>query len=843
MFWNGRESYREGVDQLENTVEDNYNKILPVFNYGTENDALSLNPYMDKAIEKASINIQRHSMFFNRKEYVSKIDDSYLLIGLGYFYKQEYNKARRTFEFVVNEYKNNEIKYEAMLWLGNTYNQLKKYKRAQSVLDNLQNEIDKNPQVPKDVVKFLPLVRADMYIHQEKYIQAIDYLKDAIYLRHKKKLDARAKFILGQIYQKEDELYVASEYYNKVIKRNPPYEMAFNAAINLATCYDTRYEENSKGITKKLKKMLKEDKNKDFLDQIYFALADIAFKDSNDTLAINYLRLSVSTSVSNDYQKVTSALKLGGIYFDTKEYILAQAYYDTALQILPEDYPNYSQLKAKGTHLNELIENLLVVQTEDSLQMVAALSEEDRNAIIDKIIQDLIEEEERQKELEEQMMAMGGDMNMGRSENPMMGGPSGKGGWYFYNPAALSHGFSEFRKKWGNRKLEDNWRLSNKKAIDIPSGDDEVIALEGDSLASDSTVIIANDPHKREYYLQDLPMTEGQIDTSNIKIQGALFNLGFIYKERFDDIPRSKESFENLISRFPDNKYLLQTYYQLFRIYSNQDSIDKAEYYKNLLVEKFPDSDYAKLLLDPDYYKELEAQKNLAINLYNETYQHYTDEHYYTVYSNSTRALSEFEEPIEILAKFEYLRALSLGKIEVVDSLQAALENMVIKYPNSEVTPLAQNILDYLKGPIDTTGTSIEEQPKEEVFDISLYDFNPNSKQMFALIVSDDYVNINALKVRISDFNSKYFTLTNLSITNILIDASTHFIMVGNFNEIDLAMNYYNAIIENEYVFANLAREEYDGFVLAQENYPIFYKDKDVKKYLAFFQQNYLEDQ
>ncbi len=241
-----------------------------------------------------------------------------------------------------------------------------------------------------------------------------------------------------------------------------------------------------------------------------------------------------------------------------------------------------------------------------------------------------------------------------------------------------------------------------------------------------------------------------------------------------------------------------------------------------------------------NYFKELEAEKNRAITLYNETYEHYTSGHYYTVYSNSNRALSSFDEPEEILAKFEYLRALAIGKIEVVDSLQAALEVLVAKYPDSEVKPLAQNILDYLTGPIDTT--SIEETP-EEVFDLTMYEFNAGSKQIFALVVDDSKVNINALKVRISDFNSKFYSLENISITNILLNLQSHFVMVGNFEDIESALNYFHAIMKNEYVFANLSEEDYNGFVIAQENYPVFYKDKDVEKYLAFFKQNYLENE
>ena len=834
MFWNGRESYREGVTQLQQSVKDNYNKILPVFNYGTESDAQGMNPFMDRAIEKASVNIQRHSMYFNRKEYVVWIDDSYMLIGLGYFYKQEYSKARRTFEFIINEYKDNEIKYEAMLWLGNSYNQMGKYKRARSVLDNLENELDKNPKVSNKVVKMLPLVKADLYILQEKYEQAKEPLIDALYLRQKKNVDARVRFILAQIFQQEEEFYKASEYYRQVIKKNPPYAMAFNAAINLAGSYDTRYGDNSKDIVKQLNKMLKEDKNIEYQDQIYFALADIAFKEKNDTLAIQHLAKSVATSKSNNFQKATSALKLAQIYFFVPEYELAQAYYDTAIQVLPEDFPDYKNIKGLSLYLTDLVNNLITIELQDSLQHLAIMSEDERNGIIDQIIEETIKEEERQKELDELKLLAG---NTSAVPTNAMSGTSG-GEWYFYNNTAKSYGLTEFRKKWGARKLEDNWRLSNKKAVFDPSQEDQITQL--DSISGDSTIFVSKDPHTREYYLKDIPFTEAQLVVSDSLIEEALYNLGFIYKDKLIDSPKAIESFESLLDRFPMNKNKLQVYYQLFRLYTNDENLEKAEIYKNLIIDQYPESDYAKLLLDPDYYKELEARRNLAQTLYDETYEHYEAERYYTVYSNSSRALTEFEEPPEILAKFEYLRAISLGKIEVVDSLQVALEKLVMKYPDSEVTPLAQNILDYLKDPSDTTKTTKE---PEEFIDVSIYEFNPGSKQIFALIVPDNKININALKVRISDFDKKYYSLLNLSITNILLDASTHFIMVGNFNTIDEAMDYYNAIITNEYVYANLTEDDYDGFVIAQENYPIFYKDKDLKKYLTFFRQNYFEEQ
>ncbi|MBM3436334.1 MAG: tetratricopeptide repeat protein, partial [Bacteroidetes bacterium] len=474
MFWNGRESYREGVTQLNKTVKDNYNDILRVYNYGTESDGQSMNPFMDKAIEKASLNIERHSMYFNRREYVRWIDDSYMLIGLSYFYKQDYNKARRTFEFVSGEYKDNSIRYDALLMLANSYIQLKKYKRTQSVLDNLVSEMDKDPKAPQRVEKLIPLVSADMFILQKKYSQAKEPLLNSLYFNQKKNTEARIKFILGQIYQHEGELYKAMDFYKEVIKMNPPYEMAFNAAINLAQSYDVRYGVDSKAIVRNLEKMLKEDKNKNFLDQIYFAMADIASKDGLDTLAVHYLKLSVAHSKTNNYQKVTSALKLGNILFDKSDYKLAQAYYDTAVQVMPKDYPDYTNIKTRTEYLTELVQNLIVIETEDSLQNLAAMSEEERLAIIDKVIEELKKKEELQKELDEQMANMAA-LNPQTGMN-QTGGQTGSGAWYFYNPATISYGLSEFRKKWGNRVLEDNWRLSNKQATYEPK-EEEALAL------------------------------------------------------------------------------------------------------------------------------------------------------------------------------------------------------------------------------------------------------------------------------------------------------------------------------------------------------------------------------
>jgi tetratricopeptide (TPR) repeat protein len=833
-YWNGLESYREGLLNLNSTVKDNYNKILPVQNYGSKEEAMALNTYMDKAIEKSSINIQRHSMYFGRREYCRWIDDSYLLIGQSFFYKQEYPKAKRTFEFIVNEFGKNDIKFEAMLWLAMTYNQMKKFGTSQSVLDQLRNEADKK-KVDKKVLKALPCVRAEHYLLQEKYGPAKEQIEEALSLRQKKKTDTRLRFILGQIYQQEGELYKASDHYLQVIKKNPPYQMDFNARINLAKCYDARYT-SAKDILKRLNKMLREDKNKEYRDQIYFALAEIALKDGNDSLTVRYLRLSVASSVSNDFQKAASSLRLAEYLFAKPDYQLAKAYYDTAFQVLPPDYPNYNEIRVKTESLTELVDNLVIIQEEDSLQNLARMPEAERLAVIDKVIEKVKKEQEEQKAREELMASQGmTTMNPQRPGGSSTISPTGMGNWYFYNPQSLSFGYTDFIKKWGKRRLEDNWRLTNKKQVYTEEGSD--LAATGDSLTADSTKMVSTDPLSRDTYLQNIPLTEDMLKESNKKIEDAAYNLGIIYRDKLTDYYKSSESFENLLTRFPETEYLLETYYHLYKIYAFLGDQPKADEYKNLIVSKFPESDYARILTDPDYFKKLETQANALTELYGQTYQAYASKDYYTVVNNSNRALSEYQEPAGMIAKFAYLRALSLARIEVADSLVPNLRKIIAKFPDSEVKPLAKNIIDYYTAPQDST-QGVSNEPK---VDVSMYEFNPNDDHLFIMLINKKKVNADATKIRISDFNQKYFSLEKYLVNSILLDENQELISVSNFKGSQPAMDYFNFFGVDDYVMSNLSTGDYRIFVISMKNYPVYYKDKDTDKYLIFFEKNYLK--
>ncbi len=602
VFWNGKNSLYEGATTLEQSVNNNYNDILRVYDYGTLQEAQSLNSQMDRSIKKASIGIQRHSMYFGGKEYVKWVKVSYLMMGKAHFYKQDYTSARRVFDYVSKEYVNSPIQYEGYLWLAKTFIETERFEKAEAAINYLQSKRD-NEKFSHTVEQELPFVIADFYIAQENYDAAYSFLERALEIGNDRDLITRVNFILGQINQMDGDFETASVYYNKVISRNPEYRMAFEARMNLAQCYDDGVGD-SRNINKLLHKMVKDSKNRDFLDQIYYALADVALKDNNEMLGIEYLAKSVSSSTTNNFQRTESSLKLADIYFAKNKYQLAEAYYDTAVSFLPEEYPDYESIKNKATVLTEMVRLSSTISEQDSLLYLSTL---DTNALYS-IIDRLIAQKQAEKQREEQYGDEGGIefIDVGQqSRNPNL--QTGK--WYFYNTAAMSYGYSEFIKKWGTRKLEDNWRLSDKRLV-MQAFEDELTDEDNldlnDSIAADPE----SNPENRDFYLIDIPFTDEQKQLANEQIMTSYKQLGFLYMEDLRDTTNALETYQTLLEKYPDNPYKLEAWYALYKIFSESGEKDKSNYYRGLIISNFPDSDYAKVISDPDYFNKLNEGKN-----------------------------------------------------------------------------------------------------------------------------------------------------------------------------------------------------------------------------------------
>lgn len=833
VYWNGMVSLGEGEQLLLDKVVDDYNKVIPVNNYGTKEDATTLNPKMDRTIKKASIGIQRHSMTFGGEEKVKWVRDSYLMMGKAHFYKQDYTSARRVFDFVAKEYETSPIHYDAILWLAKTYIQTERFEKAEAMLNLLQSKV-KEEDFPRKVEQEMPEVYADFYLLRGNYNDAYPYLERGIEVGRDHYLVTRMYFILGQINHLENDFNKATEYYAKVVKRNPPYKMAFEAQMNIAECYNEGAGD-SRAINKVLLKMAKETKNLEYLDQIYYALAQVALGDEQDTLAIGYLRKSVSTSVSDNVQKTTSALELADLYFERSNYEGAQAYYDTASMSLPKEYPNYHAIVNKTAILSELVDYVQTITLQDSLQRLASMDTALLNEMIDELI---VEYEEEQERIAEERENGGGTqfVDMSRSKP---GQPLGAG-WYFDNTAALGRGRTEFIKKWGDRKLEDNWRLTDKRMImqsfEEDLGDEDTITRQ------DSTIVLVTNPRDRNFYLQHIPRTPEQLVISDSLIVEAYNKLAYLYLEELRDTTIALDTYLDFQQKYPDNKFRLESWYALYKIYKEEGNHEEAAFYSNLIISNFPDSNYAKVIQDPEYFIKLSQQQNQVAKLYEKTYKAFNREQYFRVITYADQARDQYPEDTTYVPKFLYLRAISLGAVNVADTLYSSLISLVQDYPSHSIAPMAKSVIQTLQIEYGFGVPDSLNLASSASSNTSIYSFNAEDMHLIMIIVDSEDVNISALKVRISDFNKKYFRLKRLRVKSLMLDDQFTIITVGNFDSSDEAGNYLLALQNDEYVVSGLQNKDFQVFAISSSNYPLFYRDKGIPDYKAFFEEYYKRD-
>ncbi|HVA98872.1 MAG TPA: hypothetical protein VNG53_08255, partial [Bacteroidia bacterium] len=674
-YYYSKLNLNDGIEKIGENHKDDYNNLLPVFVYADSKSAQSTFENFDKSIEKSSVVVERHTITTKKgieiPDAVKWIKYNYLLIGEAHFYKHDYFSALESFDYVAKEYKKSPVRYEAMMWEVRTYNEMVMPNSASDLLDFLYNVRN----FPKKYRLQLALVSADFYMHDGNDEQAIRWLTKAVALTHKKPTKARYAYILGQLYSRQKNPKKATQMFKFCIKWHPAYDMVFNARMRIASLFDISDTKNSKIIKKELIKMLSDSKNDEYRDQIYYALAEIEQREQNMPASIEYLKLSVQTSVSDNYQKSRSYLKLADIFFDVPEYKLAQAYYDSTVTLLPHDYPDYDLIVNKKENLTVLVKNLDVISRQDSLQKLAQMSEKERDVAIDTIINRL----EAAEELKAQEKLYQSQNNNFLSQNNQQSTTQQSDGtmWYFYNQATVGFGISSFVQKWGDRPLEDNWRRSVKQQ--------DIVAITSDSTKLDSAdaknpqAKLASNPKKRAYYLKDIPLTPNALKKSTDEIIEAYFNLGSIYKEQLDNNEKAIDAFETLNKRFKDNKYKVSVYYRLYRLYADINNTEKSDYYKNLLLTDYPNTEYAKIIKNPEYEKLSAASESQVDSFYVATFRSYKDANYTATLDHCHKADSIYSKSV-LMPKFAFIEALCIGRTQNVDSFQNALQKVTIKY-------------------------------------------------------------------------------------------------------------------------------------------------------------------
>lgn len=829
-YYNGNEALKDGVLTLEGAHKDNYSLVIDIFPFGSDKEVQTVTPQMERAIEKAMKVIKKHSMTFKGVEYVKWIDDSYLMIGKARFYKRDYPGAVEIFELVANNYNSNPIKTDAEVWNALTNIYTGNLRKAGNLLVSAGNGVEKN-FVTKEGKRLFPMVKALYEIKSGLLEESLVTLDDALKLNKRKKTNVRLMFVKAQVLQKLGRNAEAMACYEKIIKRNPQYEIAFHSKIFAAQCFDAG-SGSSTGIVKELTKMVKEKKNEDYFDEIYFALANIALKEKQEAEGIKYLQLSGYYSKNNNFQKATTYLTLGDIFFEKKEYVLSQGYYDTAMSVIPKTYPNYDKLKDRHKVLSDLVKNLNTVELEDSLQHLASLNENARNAAIDKLIAQYIKNEElkKQQELERQRAANAAAANMNNIA-------STNSNWYFYNSSTVSFGRSEFAKKWGQRQLEDLWRLSNKQEVDFNNID----VVEENVENPEDTVAGSKNPKNRNYYLKDIPLTPEKLKKSDEKIKSALFALAQIYSAYLEEYKNAVDAVETLNKRYPENDNELESYYIAYssaKKIMNGPMIDK---YKNLIITKFPNSDYAKGIADPDYFNKIAQQKGVAEDYYERLYDNYILKNYKLVVDSALIATKRFKDP-EILAKSDFLAALSLSKTYKIDTLVPLLNTLIKNYPQSSVKPLAENILASFEKPQDVSdkGQNNKTDGSANKSATTYHLAKDDDIHLLMLVYNSKKLQTQKIKNAISDFNLQNYPNEKLTVNTLFISDVRIMLTISYFKQKVDAMNYYKLLQTNNTINQLIASGESNLSVISSINYPIFYKSKNEKEYMDFFSKNYL---
>jgi len=850
IFFNGFESFNRGVKKAEESFLDDYTRILPIFTYGDETAAQNIGPDMDRSIKKATKVITLHSItvkpefkngpqspkqkeFYAKKEYNKFVPDNYLLMGKAYLYSHEFSLAEETFKFILSEYPDEDVALETLVWLARVYNETEEFIEAESVL----NLLTINEEIPKKLIADLYATQADYYLKQEKYENTIEPLTRAFENTSKKTYRVRYAFILGQLHQEAGDPEKASEYYEKVIKMNPAYEMSFTARVNRASVY-VAGSGSLKDITSELMKMLKDEKNAEYQDQIYYALGNIYQREGDMNEAIRNYKLSSETSIINVKQKTTSCLRLADIYYDRLEYQLASAYYDSASANLTSSYPGYADIMVKSGSLTKLVESLVIIQFEDSVQQLAAMEEADRLALIDTLIARLVEEERIAKEMEsmaaqdQQFNRMMLNQSTTRQGGGFTSGSTQSGKWYFYNQAAKSFGQPEFRMKWGTRKLEDNWRRKNKSAISFGEQED----LESDSTAQEITERKILDNKTREFYLQDIPLTDSMMEKSHERLLTALYNSGVVYKNELKDYNASNEQFETLLADYPGNENTLPSYYNLYTNFNELDNQPKSQLYKSAIIREFPDSEIAQYMTNPEFIKELEARENAENVFFESVYRKYQNEQYTEVIADVDTALIRFPES-ELIPRYKFLKIMSIGATDDIMTFSLALDSFGKTYPREEIGRRAQIILAHVKEFDPEVKVETQKIEAEEI-----YQYDTASVHYFGMIING-IIDVNQLKFEIINFNLDFYPETDFEVVSERIDREDHLILVKSFELKEDAWMYQDSINMAQSIFDLIGETSHQRFIISDLNAQTLISDGISAKYMLFYDKHYFAEQ
>ena len=878
-YYNGTLAYIDGSLEKETGNKDNYTEQIPLYTVSNKNSREIGKANFDRAIEKCEKAIHQHSIkrrpewtknrrktakdieWLSRREYNPFLWKAWMLMGRSQFYQGDFESAAATFSYMSRLYATQPAIYgKARAWLAKCYIEQNWNYDAEDVIRNiLRDSIHWRAQKEWDYTF------ADYYIHTGNAEQAIPYLRKVISHEMRRKQKAREWYLMGQLQASIGNKKEAYKAFRHVIRQNPPYELAFNARIAMT---EVMAKDNAGKMISRLKRMAASDNNKEYQDQIYYAIGNIHLSRKDTLQAITAYEKGNQKSTRNGIEKGVLLLHLGDLYWTKEKFSDARRCYGEAIGLLDKDRKDYQQLANRSKVLDELVPYTDAVQLQDSLQQLARMSEKERNAAIDRIIDALKkkEKEERNRKAEEEAESTlrqdGGNLannNFASSNSPQKNNENSantpaNGQWYFYSPLTVSQGKAQFQKLWGKRDNVDNWQRINKTVVANAAGAEEITDEQRDSLAqaaeqeellkqtSDSAV---NDPHRREYYLAQIPFTPEQLAESNKLLEDGLYHAGVIFKDKLNNLPLSRKSLLRLVNNHPDYAHLDDAYYHLYLLYSRERKPEMAQTYLQKLKAEYPESQWTTLLSDPYYAENAKRGVQIEDSLYTLTYQAFRDGEYDKVERNAQISRNRFPDGAN-RDKFLFIGGLSKLNDGDIKSCLADLKEVVSKYPDSRLSEMAGMIINGVDagrrlygGKFDLndvwTRRSIELNDRDSTRQKG-YSPERNASFVFLLAYDPDKTNENQLLFEMAKYNFTSYMARYFDI-NIEDLEGLHRMQISGFNSYDEARQYANAVYQQPAIKRLLGNVR--AYVISEPNLKLLGTSHTYEEYEKFYSKHF----
>ena len=864
VYFNGSEAYRKGYEAQEKAKKDNLLEILDLYPISDEKVRSTGVSSFDLAIEKAQKGIKLHSIsekpkkkkgtptasekaFQSKNEYNPFLWHAWFLMADAQRQKGDFIEAASTYSYITKLYYDEpEIVAEAQYKMAQCYSELgwnyeaeELFQRSGETRTNMSRHLDYQARF------------ASHLLGQERYEESIPLLEEAIGRKGVSKIQRiRERYLLAQLYKTTGRNEEAYRTFGKVIRMSPPHEIGFYARIQQTETMAG--SGNMRKIMKKLKRMERDPGNKDNLDQVYYAMGNIHLMHGDTATALNYYNEGADKGQDASDEKGILLLTMANLYWDMRDYPNASRCYSQAVGMIGTSHKEYPTVKLRSEVLEDLVKNDGTVKLQDSLQWLSTLPEDRLYVIIDKVIEDLreqerLDEERRRKEAREAARkGAASDLSIESDDGS-------EGQWYFYNPKVVARGKKDFSKQWGDRKLEDNWRRSNKTTLapmeetlaanaQFESEPDTLMDIIVDSLNATPQ---ETDPYKREYYIQQIPYSAEDRQKSDQLISEALLELGIIYKDRLQEFPDAETSLTRIVTDYPESDQADEAMYNLYLMYSLWGRNDLADSCRSRMQRLYPESDYTIMVCDPDYIDNARYGKHREDSIYVVTYSAFREGDVRTVRNNCEVSATKYPKG-QHRAKFMFLDAALDLQSGDTDSFMDKLKEIVTKYPENEISELAGLIAQGIQnGRIlqSTSFSSIWDRRNgtadESESDSVAPEFSPERYEPFIFLLAypEGQLNQNQLLFEVAKFNFTNYMMRNFDI-GFETEQGIGMMIVGEFLNFDEAYVYQRNLYDDPDMASKLSGIK--AVIITPGNLEILFKHYSFNDYQEFYEEHFL---